>query len=117
MTEADLDLQGRIAVDFAAYTFEIVDYLAEKPLDPYAVILRRRDGETYHATFTTPDAIREWLEWKERNPKIDGESLCMNHFVILRRVTPESVKNTLDYLIRKGDIDYYFKHIPKPVSR
>ena len=109
------DLEQRIKGLFAGYTFEIVWYYS-RPLNPECetveILLTTPSGRKYHSNFTTTKYIDTILrDNQESDPLADGTFFAMPGMVVLKRLTPEHVKRTIDYMIENLEIDEYFEEL------
>lgn len=109
------DLEQKIKELFTGYTFEIVWYYA-RPLNPECeaveILLTTRSGDKYMSNFTTLQFIEKMLkDYKTTGDCASGTYFSMPGLVILEKITPETVKKTIDSLIEESDIDDYFEKI------
>ena len=94
------------------YEFEIF-WPSSQPLDPEneAVdVIVRAGNEEYTGTVITPRHIGDLFEKNRRTGECaDGSYFCMPRIVIVRRIDRDTIKKTLDDLIKEGEFHTYFK--------
>ena len=109
------DLEQRIKGLFAGYTFEIVWYYS-RPLNPECetveILLTTRSGDMYMSNFATLHFIEKILkDYRTTGDCASGTYFSMPGLVILEKITPETVKKTIDALIDELDIEDYFEKL------
>ena len=109
------DLEQHIKELFTGYTFEI-SWPYSRPLNPECeavdIFLTTPSGRKYHSNFTTTKYINTILrDNQESDPLAGGTFFAMPGMVVLKRLTPEHVKRTIDYMIENLEIDEYFEEL------
>ena len=101
-----------IAQKFKDYTFR-VNSICSEPYDvkKEAINVRivTKAGEEYSAHFTTPLFIGYMFEMNTRTGEcLSGTYFCMPGMVIVKELTSEYIKKTIDDLIERYEIQQYF---------
>lgn len=95
------------------YEFEIdcADFNPENEM--MNVVLTLNNGEKYCANFTTVQFISSMFEKnKETGELLYGTYFCMpDNMIIIKKLTSENIKATIDDLIDNLEISCYFKKI------
>jgi len=100
---------------FKGYEFEI-DIPDRENFDPsneaVEVTLTAKDGKKYSMNFTTKDYIR-WIFAKNQKTGecANGTYFCMPNMIIVKDASPETIKATLDDLIKNLEIESYLTEI------
>jgi len=101
---------------FTGYEFEI-DIPDKENFDPeiaaLEVIIITRDGKKYSANIVTKDYI-PWVFEKNRETGECANGTCWgrkDNMILVRKMTPEDIKTSIDYFIKNLEIESYLTEI------
>ncbi|MBU2496621.1 MAG: hypothetical protein KJ767_01000 [Nanoarchaeota archaeon] len=100
---------------FKDYEFRI-DWTGSKPYDQeneaIDVRIKTGSGEEYSANFTTPKFLDYMFEKNGRTGEcLSGTYFCMPGMIVVKKLTEDNIKRTIDDLIDNLEVEEYFKKI------
>jgi 23S rRNA A1618 N6-methylase RlmF len=97
------------------YNFKInwdSDELYDPKNEALDVSLFTKDGQEYHANFTTKNFIDHMFEKNKRTGECaNGTYFCMPDMIIIEEINDKNIKATIDDLIKNLAVDEFFKEL------
>ena len=89
---------------------------SSNPFDPQRDTIEVRvvlpDGQEYYMDFATPRFINFMFEKNRRTGECAGGTyFCMPNLILVREITEQSVRETLDDLLRNHELDVYLTKV------